>query len=417
MAAMEHEVLGKLRAAMRRAGYDALVAFSQDNVTYTAGFLVPSQVSNRFRRTITILAGDSFAAQIVVNVEENLARQRSRFSDIRAYNQFTQDPADVLADTLARGRRRIGTHRDRTRLHARAGLLRLVERLPNATFVPCRDLYFNSRMIKTAAEIAILKEVGELTDRVVGEVLRAIKPGMTEKSVAQIIGNKMLEGGCDGLKCQVGSGIRSGITNCTPTDKAIERGDVIRVEILGDMKQYRSNVTRTAVLGKPTQEQQDIWEVMIGARETCKEMLKPGTAVADLYRAYVKYLRDRDIEPTLKFLGHGIGQTIHEEPYITDTRTVVLEPDITCTMEPLYMIPGRMGFHVEDMYRITPSGLRSHHRHDHAQRQAHRDRLMRAFVIPGPSERSRIGNGRGALRLRPLPLRERAAAEFNTKNG
>ena len=355
--AMEHEVLGKLRAAMRRAGYDALVAFSQDNVTYTAGFLVPSQVSNRFRRTITILAGDSFAAQIVVNVEENLARQRSRFSDIRAYNQFTQDPADVLADALLEagvGSGRIAIELD---FMPAQDYLRLVERLPNATFVPCRDLYFDSRMIKTAAEIAILKEVGELTDRVVGEVLRAIKPGMTEKSVAQIIGNKMLEGGCDGLKCQVGSGIRSGITNCTPTDKAIERGDVIRVEILGDMKQYRSNVTRTALLGKPTQEQQDIWEVMIGARETCKEMLKPGTAVADLYRAYVKYLRDRNIEPTLKFLGHGIGQTIHEEPYITDTRTVVLEPDITCTMEPLYMIPGRMGFHVEDMYRITPTGF------------------------------------------------------------
>ena len=48
--------------------------------------------------------------------------------------------------------------------------------------------------------------------------------------MAQIIGNKMLEGGCDGLKCQVGSGIRSGITNCTPTDKAIEQGDIVRVE-------------------------------------------------------------------------------------------------------------------------------------------------------------------------------------------
>ena len=95
---MEHEVLRKLRAAMLRAGDDALVAFSQDNVTYTAGFLVPSHASNRFRRTITILAGEKFASQIVVNVEENLARERSRFTDIRAYNQFTQDPADVLAD-------------------------------------------------------------------------------------------------------------------------------------------------------------------------------------------------------------------------------------------------------------------------------------------------------------------------------
>ena len=199
---------------------------------------------------------------------------------------------------------------------------------------------------------------------------------MTEKAVAQIIGNKMLEGGCDGLKCQVGSGVRSGITNCTPTDKAIERGDVIRVEILGDMKQYRSNVTRTAVLGEPTQEQRDIWDVMIGARETCKEMLKPGTAVADLYRAYVKYLRDRNIEPTLKFLGHGIGQTIHEEPYITDTRTVVLAArhhlhDGAALHDPRPDGLPRRG-HVPD----HADRLRSHHRHDHAQRQAHPDRLM-----------------------------------------
>ncbi len=353
---MEHEVLGKLRSAMRKAGYDALVAFSQDNVTYTAGFLVPSHASNRFRRTITVLAGEQFASQIVVNVEENLAKQRSRFADIRSYNQFTQDPADILADTLIEagaGSGRIAIELD---YMPAQDYIRLRERLPAATLVPCRDLYFNARMIKTDQEIAVLTEVGRLTDRVIGEVLHQIKPGMTEKAIAQIIGGMMLDGGCDGLKCQVGSGVRSGITNCTPTDKAVEEGDIVRVEILGDMKQYRSNVTRTAVVGTPTDEQNDIWSKMIGAREACKAMLKPGTAVADLYRTYVKYLRDRGIEPTLKFLGHGIGQTIHEEPYITDTRTVVLEPNITCTMEPLYMIPGRMGFHVEDMYRITPDG-------------------------------------------------------------
>ena len=89
---MEHEVLRKLRSATAKAGHDALVAFSQDNVTYTAGFLLPSHASNRFRRTITVLAGDQFAAQIVVNVEENLAKQRSRFSDIRRIISFRRMP-------------------------------------------------------------------------------------------------------------------------------------------------------------------------------------------------------------------------------------------------------------------------------------------------------------------------------------
>ena len=354
---MEHEVLRKLRSATIKAGHDALVAFSQDNVTYTAGFLVPSHASNRFRRTITVLAGEQFATQIVVNVEENLAKQRSRFSDIRAYNQFTEDPADLLADALLQagvGSGQIAVELD---YMPAQDYIRLREQLPRATFVPCRELYFNTRMIKTDEEIAVLKEVGELTDRVIGEVLREVRPGMTEKSVAQIIGNKMLEGGCDGLKCQVGSGVRSGITNCTPTDKAFEKGDIVRVEILGDMSQYRSNVTRTAVVGEPTDEQKKIWDVMIGSREACKALLKPGLAVADLYRTYVKYLTERNIEPTLKFLGHGIGQTIHEEPFITDTRTIVMAPNITFTMEPLYMIPGRMGFHVEDMYLITRDGF------------------------------------------------------------
>src|SRR5207249_8628004 len=121
--------------------------------------------------------------------------------------------------------------------------------------------------------------------------------------------------------------------------KPIERGDIVRIEILGDMQQYRSNVTRTAVAGEADDEQRAIWSVMIGARETCKAMLKPGTAVADLYRTYVKYLRDRHIEPTLKFLGHVICQTLHEELYITDSRSVFLQANLTCTMEPLLKVP------------------------------------------------------------------------------
>jgi Xaa-Pro aminopeptidase len=99
-----------------------------------------------------------------------------------------------------------------------------------------------------------------------------------------------------------------------------------------------------------------VWSVLIGARDACEELLRPGTPVPELWRTYVRHCRDGDIEPTLRFLGHGIGQTIHEEPYITESRDIALQPNITHTMEPLYMMPGRMGFHVEDMYLITETG-------------------------------------------------------------
>lgn len=341
---------------MKAGRIDALVAHSMDNVTYTTGFLVPSQASNRFRRAIAVLAGDDFGCQIVVTVEAPLARERSRFADIRAYDQFSDDPADTLADVLVEA----GANKGRIALELdylpAQDYVRLRERLPDAEFVHARDIYFEARMIKTDAEVTLLREVGELSERVMEDALACIHPGMKETELFAFINNEMLSAGCDAVKIQIGSGARSGITNCKPSSKPFETDDVIRIEILGDRQAYRSNITRTAVLGSPTEEQENIWAVLIGARDACEAMLRPGTKVPDLWATYVSKCSEGDIEPTLRFLGHGIGQTIHEEPYITDSRDIALRPNVTHTMEPLYMIPGRMGFHVEDMYLITEVG-------------------------------------------------------------
>lgn len=342
---------------MKQAGYDALVALSQDNVTYASGFLVPSHATNRFRRTIVILAGDAFAAQIVVNVEQLQAVARSRFKDIRAYNQFTDDPADVLADALIEA----GVDRGRIAIELdfmpAKDFIQLGKRLPHATFEGCADLFFRTRMIKSDEEISTLRRVGTLSEQVIQDVLEQVRVGMTEIDVSRQLVDRMIAGGSTNFKYRVGSGVNSSITNCGTTSKKIETGDLIRIEVLGDIDNYRSNVTRTAVVGKPSARQKSIWATLRHARDTCKTMLKPGTAVADVWRTYLRICREGGIEPTLRFLGHGIGQTIHEEPYLTETKDIVFEPNITFTMEPLYMIPGEMGFHVEDMYVITKDGF------------------------------------------------------------
>ena len=353
----EHETLRRLRGAMKEAGYDALVALSQDNVTYASGFLVPSHATNRFRRTIVILAGDSFAAQIVVNVEELQAKARSRFKDIRAYNQFTDDPADVLADALIEagaGEGRIAIELD---FMPARDYIQLTKRLPRAVLEGCADLFFRTRMIKSDEEIATLRRVGTLSEQVIKDVLGQVKVGMTEIDVSRHLVDRMIAGGSSNFKYRVGSGANSSITNCGTTSKHIAAGDLIRIEVLGDIDNYRSNVTRTAVVGKPSERQRRTWATLMQARDTCKTLLKPGTAVADVWRTYLRVCRQGGIEPTLKFLGHGIGQTIHEEPYLTETKSIVFAPNITFTMEPLYMIPGEMGFHVEDMYVITERGF------------------------------------------------------------
>lgn len=354
---MGEPVFDKLREAMAEDGLAALVAHSLDNVTYTAGFQVPSHAMNRFRRTITILTADGFARQIVVNVEEALARQRSRFTDIVAYNQFDDDPAAILAAALEQAGVAEGRIAVELDFMPAMDFLKLQELLPEASFVHARDLYFRVRMVKTDEEVALLKRIGVLTEQVMAEIVGELRPGLAENAVGASIMNKMLGAGADSVQFQVGSGERSGIINCKPTDKVIEAGDVVRIEILGDKDGYRSNVTRTMVMGTPTEEQTGIWAVLIGARDACEAKLGPGLSVPELWVTYRDHCLANGITPSLTFLGHGIGRTIHEEPYLTETRKLTLEPGVTHTMEPLYMVPGRMGFHVEDMYLITAGGF------------------------------------------------------------
>jgi Xaa-Pro dipeptidase len=353
----DNDVFRKLRKLMKARGCDALIALSQDNVTYTAGFLVPSHATNRFRRTITIIAGDSFAAQIVVNVEEKQARTRSRFKDVRSYSQFDDEPADVLALVLTEAGVADSKLAIELDFMPARDFLRLAKNLPKASFFECNDIYFEARMIKTDEELAILRKIGALTDRVIGEVFRNIQIGMSEIDVSRHLVDMMLAGGSNGFKYRIGSGANSSIVNCGTTAKRIEKGDVIRIEILGDFDNYRSNVTRTAVAGTPTAEQKKIWATLMKGRDIAKGMLKPGARIPDVYRAFVHACREEGIEPTLQFLGHGIGLTVHEEPYVTETRNLTFEPNIAFTMEPLYMVPGRMGFHHEDMYVITCDGF------------------------------------------------------------
>jgi Xaa-Pro aminopeptidase len=353
----EHAIFQRLRTIMRNAGLEALVALSPDNVTYTAGFLVPTHATNRFRRTISILAGDRFATQIVVGVEERLAKANSRFSDVRAYHQFREDPIDLLGEALTEAGvagGRIGIELD---YMPALDFVRLRERLPQAELVPCKDLYFSTRMIKTADEIATLRRVGELTERVIRDVAGEIRAGMTELDVAKLVVSGMLEGESTSFKYRVGSGPNSSIINCGTTSRQLSQGDIIRIEVLGDLENYRSNVTRTLVLGTPTLDQRRLFERLVSARRDCEVAIHPGAPVAAVYKRYLENCRSGGIEPSITFLGHGIGLTVHEEPYITAERETVFEENMTFTMEPLHVVPGEFGLHVEDMFVVTRSGF------------------------------------------------------------
>ncbi|MCL6645879.1 MAG: aminopeptidase P family N-terminal domain-containing protein [Dehalococcoidia bacterium] len=155
------DTVRQLRAGMHRAGLDAVVATTPDNVTYVAGFTVPSHLSNRFRRTLCLLPLDGDPALVVVTVEETMARDSTRWiQEIHAYNEFADDPFAVLAQ-LIRERRledgRIGIEMDHV---AADDYDRLRRHLPAARFSHAGPAFLEARMHKTPAEVQALHRGG-----------------------------------------------------------------------------------------------------------------------------------------------------------------------------------------------------------------------------------------------------------------
>lgn len=346
----------RLLFEMKREGLAALVALSPENVAYVIGYMVPSHPTNRARRTITVLTADGRAVLIVVSVEAALAWQQSRVQDVRGYNQFRDQPMDVLADVL----RELGVARGPIGMEMdylpALDYLRLREHFPSVELRPNRELCLRARFVKGPDEIASLRRIARISDIAEEAAWREVRPGMSEKHLAAIVTTTLLNEGGDGLRLLIGGGERSGIVNPRPTDRILRHGDVLRVEVLGNLNNYQSNVTRTGVIGRATEEARDTWKVLMDARRAALERLRPGAVVRDLWAAYADVCRRGRIEPTLAFLGHGIGLTGHEEPYITADSPLVLEPGVVLTYEPFYMLPGRMGFHIEDMFLVTEIG-------------------------------------------------------------
>lgn len=344
----------RLRAVMAAASVDALVATSPDNVVYSAGFTVPSHLSNRFRRTACILPVEGDPALVVVTVEHSLADASAPPGlTVHTYHEFTEDPMEVVAGLLRDGRaRRVGVELDHL---PAADFERLRAALPGVAIVPAGPLFLQARLHKTAAEVATIRALGRQAAAAHSRAFAQTGPGMTERDLARLLADACP--GVDYCKPIVGAGERAAHPNAAPTDRPLRPGDVVRVDLIAGRDWFHSDVARTAVVGAPDPEVRAVWRVLTDAYRRVQDRLRPGARTQELYALYLRTLADGGLQPSLEFLGHGLGLTIHEEPYVNAYTDHVLEPGMVLCLEPMYLVPGRMGFHVEDEFLITADGF------------------------------------------------------------
>ncbi len=220
-------------------------------------------------------------------------------------------------------------------------------------------LFARLRARKDNDELAIMERAAHIADEAVAAGISAVRPDVSERSVANII-EEIIKRHRAEAGIAVVSGARSAVPHARTSDKIIERGDAVWIDIVVYYESYVADITRSCFAGKPDPEFLKIYEIVLEAQERGRTIAKPGMTgeqVDALCRDYIieAGYGDHFIHRT----GHGIGLEVHEEPYIVKGNHNELEPGMTFTVEPGIYSAQKGGIRIEDDVVLTMDGVRS----------------------------------------------------------
>lgn len=213
------------------------------------------------------------------------------------------------------------------------------------------------RMIKDEEEIGYIEKACKITDACFSHLLDFIKIGMTEKEIAFEIEKFFIQNGADGVAFEtiVASGKNSSKPHAVPTNKKIEAGDAITIDMGCKYKGYCSDMTRTIFAGYIPVKIREIYDLVLKNQIQALKEMHDG-ANAKIAARNVKNdfkLHNYDL---VHSLGHGVGLDIHETPFISDIRDWILKENMVVTDEPGIYLTGTYGVRIEDTVLITKSG-------------------------------------------------------------
>lgn len=215
------------------------------------------------------------------------------------------------------------------------------------------------RAIKDAEEIELMRRAQAITDAAFAHMLEFIKPGLTEKEIKLELENYMYAQGADGLAFGtiVASGPNTANPHAIPSDRVVEKGDFVLMDYGARLGDYDSDMTRTVVLGEPTEEQRKIYDLVQRTHEECVRAIHGGVDGKDIHELSVKIISDAGYGDYYGHgLGHGVGIDIHELPNF-GRRSNVVEAGAVITVEPGVYLPGVGGVRLEDYGVVTDDGF------------------------------------------------------------
>lgn len=228
-----------------------------------------------------------------------------------------------------------------------------------ANLVPTSGVIEKLRIIKSKEEISYLKVACDITCRAFERIIKDVKVGVTEKELAAKLSLYMVMEGSDTNPYGniLISGVRTSLLHGIPSDKSIQYGDFVLMDFGCQYNGYLCDMTRTVIVGKPTEMQKEVYELEKQMLELSLLKMTPQTHLKDVYEESIKPIVNTEyLKYHYQGIGHGIGLVVHELPFMGPKSTDVLEVNSVRTIEPGIYIPNWGGVRIEDQILITETG-------------------------------------------------------------
>ena len=215
------------------------------------------------------------------------------------------------------------------------------------------------RIVKRDDELQCLREAFRIADESFSAMLPQLKVGMTENEARIILETEMLKRGSrePSFTTIVASGYRSSMPHGVASDKVMERGDFVTFDFGAMYSGYHSDMTRTIVLGKASDEQKKLYSIVLEAQTRGVAFIKEGVTGAEVDAVCRDYIKEQGYGTNFGHgTGHGVGLDIHELPVASPRSKDILTENMVVTVEPGIYLPGHMGLRIEDTVIVTKEG-------------------------------------------------------------
>ncbi|MBN1518180.1 aminopeptidase P family protein [Candidatus Sumerlaeota bacterium] len=215
------------------------------------------------------------------------------------------------------------------------------------------------RWLKDAYEIDAIRRACKITDAVFSRLVTELKAGISEREIYNRINFLGTDLGAEGpsFPAIIASGPNSSKPHYVPGDRRLEAGDFLTIDMGVSVRGYCSDMTRTVVIGKASDEQRRVYECVRKAEDCAFKALAVDKRGQEIDEEARRVLRTQNLEDRYPHgLGHGVGLEIHENPYMNKTCSTKLKAGMIITVEPGVYIPGWGGVRVEDTALLTENG-------------------------------------------------------------